>query len=128
TYELAYGVWVMSNQALRLGDEALHRACSEEAVDLWRELGNTFYLAHALVGTGGVNMAPHRVERVLNNFRESIRLRREAGERYELSFSLIITGIWLLFLCEFDEAERYIDESFALQDDKRRTPDFAGIA
>lgn len=126
-HEIAYCVWVLGNQALRLHDYALHQACFAEAVAIWRKLDDKFYLAHALVGSAGENMAPARAERALQYFRESIKLRRQLGDRYELSFSLMITGIWLLYLCAFDEAEQVLDECLALQNEANRTPDFAGI-
>lgn len=126
-HEVAYCLWVLGNQASRARDYAKHQACFEECLSIWRELDDRFYLAHALVGICGENMAPERVERALQYLRESIEIRRQLGDRYELSFSLNMTGIWLLYLCVFDEAERYFDESLGLQDETNRTPDFAGI-
>ena len=77
-----------------------------------------------LAGIIGQDMSPEGSARALPFLHESIYIRRRTGDDYELSFSLSMMGISLLYICEFDEAETLIR---AFQDESHRTPDFASI-
>jgi predicted ATPase/DNA-binding CsgD family transcriptional regulator len=126
-HEVAYCLWVLGNEALRVRDYAVHRACLEECLSIWRQLGDEFYMAHALVGICGEDMSPERSEHTIPYLRESAMLRRRLGDTHELSFSLNMIGMRLMYQGAFDESSVYFDECLALQHEADRTPDYAGI-
>jgi predicted ATPase/DNA-binding CsgD family transcriptional regulator len=125
--ETAYGLWVMANQVSREGDFATNLMVLEESLRLWRGIGDSFYISHVLTGMLGEDMSPEPSKWAIGNLQESIEIRRRNGDRYELSFSLLMLGIWLLYSCEFEQAEAYFDEALTLQDETYRTPDFSGV-
>jgi predicted ATPase/DNA-binding CsgD family transcriptional regulator len=126
-HEIAYTLWVMGNQALRERDYAAHAACLGESLAIWRRLGDEFYIAHALIGITDENMSPEASERSLRFLRESVAIRRRLGDLHNLSFSLIMCGIFLAYQGDFAASGAALEECLALQDDFNRTPDFAGI-
>jgi tetratricopeptide (TPR) repeat protein len=126
-YEVAYGLWVVGNQALRDRDYAAHRAMMAESLAIWRQLGDDFYTAHLLVGICGEDMTPATSDWAIPYLHESAEIRRQLGDEYGLSFSLQLIGIRLLYQGRFAESQVYFDECLALQDEADPTPDFAGI-
>jgi predicted ATPase/DNA-binding CsgD family transcriptional regulator len=126
-YEVAYGLWVLGNQALRDRDYTAHQAAMQESLSIWRQLGDEFYVAHALVGSCGEDMTPETSEWAIQYLQESAAIRRRLGDLHDLSFSLMLIGIRLMYQGAFEEAHGYFDRCLTLQDEYAPTPDFAGI-
>jgi predicted ATPase/DNA-binding CsgD family transcriptional regulator len=126
-HEAAYCLWVLGNEVLRGRDYTSHRLYTEECLAIWRQLGDEFYTAHALVGICGEDMSPETSTWAIPYLLESAAIRRRIGDQHELSFSLMMIGIRLMYQGAFNESQEYFDQCLALQNESDQTPDFAGI-
>lgn len=126
-HEIAYALWVIGNQALRETNYRLHDEALEESLAIWQRLGDEFYTAHTLIGITEEDMSPEASERSLRVLRESAAIRRRLGDYHNLSFSIIMCGLFLAYRGDFAAAEAALEECLALQDDNNRMPVFAGI-
>jgi predicted ATPase/DNA-binding CsgD family transcriptional regulator len=115
--ETAWCLWVLADHASLGADPARFVAIAEEAVALRRTLGDSFYLAHALMGLQTAYFKDRQLQRSTECVLECAALRRKLGDTQGLCVALGWLGAKSLYDGRFTEAESYFDQALALQEE-----------
>jgi len=109
----------------RLGDYARATALLAEALDLWREVGDTDGMATSLNSLGNVAYRQGNYDAATGLYREALSLRRQVGDMQGESVALGNLGRVALQRGDAAQAFTLLEETLAL---KRRVEDTQGIA
>jgi predicted ATPase/class 3 adenylate cyclase len=86
------------------------RAAAEEAVAIYRELGDEAGLANALWGVGNSYFFATQWERSAASYTEALSLARQIGNEFMVNWSLHMLGSSETMLSRFEGAHRYLTE------------------
>ncbi|HEY0768785.1 MAG TPA: tetratricopeptide repeat protein [Sphingobacteriaceae bacterium] len=111
--------------AMFQGDYAIALAYSEEALTLFRRLGNSAGESDILESLGVLHIFLGDYTQAMQRYAESLAIRRTLGDVRRISSSLTNLGYIALTQAEYEQAQTYTEESLALS---RRSGDLQGIA
>jgi predicted ATPase/DNA-binding CsgD family transcriptional regulator len=95
-------------------DPAEARRHYTESVELYREVGDRWGIAHALLGLGRAQRAVGALEEAERTLASSLSLHHEMGDRHGESETLATLGGVVMIRARFEEAEALIQRSLSL--------------
>ncbi len=108
--------WMLHNLGMAYGAQGLPEsvACFEQAVDIYREIGDARSEARALNNLVHAQLELGRYEEVLEAAQSSLEMQRSLGKRYGEGITLNILGLALRGLGRFAEADEQFQQALAI--------------
>ena len=120
--EMAWCHWVLGDYYSARHDVENRNVHFEAFREIHTQVGNEFYMAHGLIGTGLGFLSQNQSERALDAFRKSASIRRRIGDGNSLPFSLYCVAMTLIDSGRFAEGETHLDEALAVESQVGHTP------
>jgi len=116
--EIAFCLWVMEIHSATTHDHVSQLRVIDESLRLWREIGDDFYVAHALMAWGGYNLIhQHEGKQWIEALHESVQIRRHRGDLNNLAYSLLQFTYYCVLMGRFSEVTPLLDEALAIHDE-----------
>lgn len=125
TRERARALHGIGTLAHNMGDNEKARSLLEEALSIWRELGDKEGMANGLNNLGWVACELNDLAKGQSLSEEGLALNRELGQKRGMAVALNNLGWLAHYRGEYDAARRFHEESLAL---RREIGDRRGIA
>jgi len=109
----ARALWGVANTITWQGDGAKALPLMEEALQMWRDLGDAQEVAIALEGTGWAQLHGGNNETACATFRELLKIQREGGDLVLINRAMVALGQALVVLEQLDEARKLSHEIVA---------------
>jgi DNA-binding SARP family transcriptional activator len=108
--------WMLNNLGMAYGQQRMDESvgCFEQALALYRDLGDAAGEARAATNVAMAHLDLRRFDEALAAAKRSLAIQRQAGKRYGEGMALDILGCACRELARFDEAIEYLGQALAI--------------